>query len=156
VRVTASFRHLYKYVDFGIISDNDKTNDERIVLQTCNYILVEILKRSPAVWPSSGRYLMYATFDDRRVGEYKYPVYMKGGRQRDRDAGKHPRQQKQQRKKRRRRRDSKLDATANTRERDTSEYYLYPEIRTIRYPKVNTIYKIYKLRENVTEQMLSV
>lgn len=108
---------------------------------------VEILKRSPAVWPSSGRYLIYATFDDRRVGEYKYSVYMKGGQQRDKDddreTEKHSRQQKQQRKKKRRRRrirrNTKPEMTMDTRgENEASEYYLYPKIRTIRYPKVST------------------
>ncbi|XP_025409060.1 uncharacterized protein LOC112682616 isoform X2 [Sipha flava] len=108
---------------------------------------MEILKRSPAVWPSSGRYLMYATFDDRRVGEYKYSVYMKGGLQRDTDDGKetenHSRQQKQQRKKKRRRRRIRRNvkskvATDKLKEDETSEYHLYPEIRTIRYPKANT------------------
>lgn len=107
---------------------------------------MEILKRSPAVWPSSGRYLMYATFDDRRVGEYKYSVYMKGGQQRDKDddseTEKHSRQQKQQRKKKRRRRrlrrNTKPEEATDTKgEDDTSEYHLYPEIRTIRYPKVS-------------------
>lgn len=112
----------------------------------CYRAIVEILKKSPAVWPSSGRYLMYATFDDRRVGEYKYSVYMKGGRQYDKDDEKenekHARQQKQTRKKKRRRRrirrNAKSEVKPDTKEEDeTSEYYLYPEIRSIRYPKVS-------------------
>jgi hypothetical protein len=116
------------------------------MLLHCCLNIVEILKRSPAVWPSSGRYLMYATFDDRRVGEYKYSVYMKGGLQRDTDDGKetenHSRQQKQQRKKKRRRRRIRRNvkskvATDKLKEDETSEYHLYPEIRTIRYPKVS-------------------
>lgn len=110
------------------------------------YNIVEILKRSPAVWPSSGRYLMYATFDDRRVGEYKYSVYMKGGQQRDKDDGEktenHSQQLKQQRKKKRRRRRIRRnvnlkEATDKIKEDETSEYHLYPEIRTIKYPKVS-------------------
>lgn len=104
---------------------------------------MEILKRSPAIWPSSGRYLMYATFNDRRVGEHKYSVYMKGGEQRDKDDSKekHPRQQKQQRKKKRRRRrirrNVKPESATNGKEDEASEYYLYPKIRTVRYPKVS-------------------
>lgn len=108
------------------------------------YDSAEILKRSPAVWPSSGRYLMYATFDDRRVGEYKYSVYMKDGRQQDAENDKksksHVQQQKQRKKKRRRRRirrdatsEPSTDAKATS---ETSDYYLYPKIRTIKYPKV--------------------
>lgn len=109
---------------------------------------MEILKKSSAVWPSSGRYLMYATFDDRRVGDYKYSVYMKNGGPRDeenenRESEKHSRQRKQQRKRKRRRkrtnRNAKLDATADTKKEDkTSKYYLYPKIHTIKYPKVTT------------------
>lgn len=103
--------------------------------------IVEILKRSPAIWPSSGRYLLYATFDDRRVGEYKYSVYTKGGRQRnnvdDGDTEKHSRQRKLKRRRRRLRRNSKLEEAPGITEDDsTSEYYLYPHIRTLKYPKV--------------------
>lgn len=101
---------------------------------------MEILKRSPAVWPSSGRYLIYATFDNRRVGEYKYSVYTKGEQQHEKETRKH--QQQQQRKKRRRQRrtnhNAKPDGAADAKYDDeTSEYYLYPETRTIRYPKVS-------------------
>lgn len=107
---------------------------------------MEILKRSPAIWPSSGRYLLYATFDDRRVGEYKYSVYMKGGRSHykndDKEIKTHNRKQKQTRKKKRRRRRIKrnvrTEVKSDTKEEDeTSEYYLYPDIHTIRYPKVS-------------------
>lgn len=109
---------------------------------------MDILKRSPAVWPSSGRYMMYATFDDRRVGEYKYSVYMKGGRQfdkeDDRDTEKQVRQKKQTRKKKRRRRRIRRNAKPKVKpdtkfEDESSDYYLYPEIRTIRYPKVSLL-----------------
>lgn len=104
---------------------------------------VEILKRSPAIWPSSGRYMMYATFDDRRVGEYKYSVYMKGGRDKDEDlqeTDERPQQQKRKKKRRRRRlrRNAKFENTyadSNV-EEETSEYYLYPKIRSLKYPKV--------------------
>lgn len=104
---------------------------------------MEILKRSPAIWPSSGRYLMYATFDDRRVGEYKYSVYTKGGRQRNNvdegDTEKHSRQRKPKRRRRRSRRNSKPEESSSMPEDDsTSEYYLYPHIRTLKYPKANT------------------
>lgn len=107
----------------------------------CSCDSAEILKRSPAVWPSSGRYLMYATFDDRRVGEYKYSVYMKDGWQQDAENDKksknHVQQQKPQRKKKRRRRRIRRDATSKpSTASETSEYYLYPKIRTIKYPKV--------------------
>lgn len=102
-------------------------------------IPVEILKRSPAVWPSSGRYLMYATFDDRRVGDYKYSVYAKDGRQDSgHDGGSSSPQQKQQelqRKTKRRRRRVRRDAKS-AEAGETSEYYLYPKIRTMKYPKV--------------------
>lgn len=101
----------------------------------------EILKRSPAVWPSSGRYMMYATFDDRRVGEYKYSVYMKDGRQQDAENDRKTKNHVQQRKKKRRRRRTRRNATSEPptdakAASDTSEYYLYPKIRTIKYPKV--------------------
>lgn len=134
-------------VDFGIIEHSNKSFGQRLNKRKTHCykrakFLAEILKRSPAVWPSSGRYLMYATFDDRRVGEYKYPVYMKGNQRRDEDTESRHRQPKQQRKKKRRRRNLKFDPAANTREYDTSEYYLYPKIRTIRYPKVSTAYNI--------------
>lgn len=115
-----------------------------------NNVLVEILKRSPAIWPSSGRYMLYATFDDRRVAEYKYSVYMKGGQQhnKDNDDDKETdksftREQKLQRKKKRRRRrirrytKTEMPEDVLKEEDKSSEYYLYPKIRTIRYPKVS-------------------
>lgn len=112
---------------------------------------MEILKRSPAIWPSSGRYLMYATFDDRRVGEYKYSVYTKGGQQRNNvdsgDTEKHSRQRKPKRRRRRLRRNSKPEEAPGMMEDDsTSEYYMYPHIRTLKYPKVsrNFLEKHYK------------
>lgn len=103
---------------------------------------MEILKRSPAVWPSSGRYLIYATFDDRRVGEYKYSVYTKGGQQREKETRKHSQQQQQRKKRRRQRRIRRnVDVVDDTKNEDEmSEYYLYPEIRSIRYPKVRQKY----------------
>lgn len=115
---------------------------------------MEILKRSPAIWPSSGRYMLYATFDDRRVAEYKYSVYMKSGRQRnndndDKETEKLPiREQKLQRKRKRRRRRIKrftkteMPDDVRKEEDKSSEYYLYPKIRTIRYPKVSKRYHI--------------
>ncbi|XP_025196099.1 uncharacterized protein LOC112595188 isoform X2 [Melanaphis sacchari] len=103
----------------------------------------EILKRSPAIWASSGRYLMYATFDDRRVGEYKYSVYTKSGRQHDHvdddDTEKHSKQRKLKRRRRRLRRNSKpVETLGTTGDDGTSDYYLYPRIRTLKYPKANT------------------
>jgi len=85
---------------------------------------------------------MYATFDDRRVGEYKYSVYTKSGRQHNNvdgsDAEKHSRQRKPKRRKRRLRRNSKPEEAPDTMEDDsTSEYYMYPHIRTLKYPKVS-------------------
>jgi len=85
---------------------------------------------------------MYATFDDRRVGEYKYSVYTKGGRQRnnvdDSDTETHSKQRKQKRRRRRLRRNSKSEeAQGRTEDDSTSEYYLYPHIRTLKYPKVS-------------------
>ncbi|XP_049834245.1 inactive dipeptidyl peptidase 10-like isoform X2 [Schistocerca gregaria] len=59
----------------------------------------EILKSSGAMWFSpDGRYLLYATFNDTRVGELRYPWY--GTAQKDRPQ--------------------------------------YPQLRTLRYPKVGT------------------
>jgi len=89
---------------------------------------------------------MYATFDDRRVGEYKYSVYTKGGQQRDRvddgDTEKHTKQRKQKRRRRRLRRNAKPEEAPGMTENDsTSEYYLYPHIRTLKYPKVINLEK---------------
>jgi len=85
---------------------------------------------------------MYATFDDRRVGEYKYSVYTKIGQQRDgvddSDIEKHSKQRKLKRRRRRSRRNSKSAETPDMTEDDsTSDYYLYPRIRTLKYPKVS-------------------
>lgn len=106
---------------------------------------MEILKRSPAVWPSSGRYMIYATFDDRRVGEYKYSVYTKEKQQREKETKKHTQQQQRRKRRRRRRirRNAKPNVAGDTKyEDETSDYYLYPEIRTIRYPKVSVLIKV--------------
>lgn len=70
---------------------------------------------------------------------------MKDGRQQDAEndkkSKKHVQQQKQQRKKKRRRRRIRRNATSDPSTdakaaSETSEYYLYPKIRTIKYPKV--------------------
>lgn len=107
-------------------------------------VAVEILKRSPAIWPSLGRHMLYATFDDRRVGEYKYPVYMKGGRDNDDEpleTDERLKQMQAKRKKRRRRRrirrSARTDGTYPEADDDdeTFEYFLYPDIRSLRYPK---------------------
>lgn len=83
---------------------------------------------------------MYATFDDRRVEEYKYSVYTKGGRQRDPadDTEKQARQKKPKRRRRRLRRNAKPEVPPGMTEDDgTSEFYLYPHIHTLKYPKVS-------------------
>lgn len=107
-------------------------------------VTVEILKRSPAIWPSSGRHMLYATFDDRRVGEYKYPVYMKGGLDKDDEpleTDERLKQQQAKHKKRRRRRRIRRNARTDgaypedNDEDETLDYFLYPDIRSLRYPK---------------------
>lgn len=89
--------------------------------------------------------MIYATFDDRRVGEYKYSVYMKGGRDKDEDfqeTDERPQQQQSKLKKKRRRRRIRRTAKSSVTYSDmddeykTSDYYLYPDIRSLRYPKV--------------------
>jgi hypothetical protein len=85
---------------------------------------------------------MYATFDDRRVGEYKYSVYTKSGRQHDHandsDTEKHSKQRKLKRRRRRLRRNSKpMETSGMEEDGGTSDYYLYPRIRTLKYPKVS-------------------
>lgn len=85
---------------------------------------------------------MYATFDDRRVGEYKYSVYAKDGRPSvaddDEETESRVRQPKLQKRKRkrRRRRNARSEPTAQAAGDEKPEYYLYPKIRSIKYPKV--------------------